>query len=1011
MIKNNDNLEYLENPEIFQINRDEAHSDHWFYEKMSDINLKEYMPLKQSLNGTWRFSYSKNLSNRVKDFYKDDFDISGFDYINVPGHIQLQGYDKPQYINTIYPWEGHDFLRPPYISKSYNPVGSYVRFFELEENLKDKKVFISFQGVETAFCLWINGNFVGYSEDTFTPAEFEISSFLKEERNKVAVEVYKRSSASWLEDQDFWRFSGIFRDVYLYAIPETHINDIFVKTDLYDNYKNANLKADIKLVGNNKCKISAYVKDNDGNKIASVEDIDFQENITINMDVKDIKLWSSEEPNLYTLYILVLKNSGELIEVVPQKVGFREFKMIDNIMTLNGKRVLFKGVNRHEFNARNGRAISKDDMIFDISILKQNNINSVRTSHYPNQSLWYSLCDEYGIYVIDETNLESHGSWQKLGKCEPSWNIPGNLKEWKGAVLDRAESMLERDKNHPSILIWSCGNESYAGEDIYEISEYFRRRDKSRLVHYEGVFWNRKYENTSDMESRMYAKAKEIEEYLKDNPKKPYISCEYMHSMGNSTGGMMKYTELEDKYKMYQGGFIWDYMDQALYRKTPQGREVLSYGGDFEDRPSDYNFSGNGLVYADRKVSPKMQEVKFLYSNVKLYPDKNGVKIKNDNLFINIDKYDLVYSVKKEEMILDEGITKVSLEAGSEKYFNLPFSNYNYNSELVYTVSLRLREKTLWADKGYEISYGQYIHNQHLKDSSSVDDKSKLKIIDGDGYIGVKGELFSAIFSKQEGGIVSLKYGAKEMITRLPKPIYYRATTDNDKGNGYDFRCAMWLGATNGQKYYDFEVNEEENKLNLKFKYNLPTHPGTDVEIDYEVEGCGRIKVKVHYIGIEGLPELPMLGLTFKLNNEFKYFKWYGKGPDENYIDRCEGAKLDVYESNSYKNLSKYLVPQECGNRTGTRWIKVQNADNEGLKFTYVDKPFEFSVLPYSMMQLEDALHLEDLNESNFTYVNIIGKQMGVGGDDSWGAPILEEFKIDSSKDLEYEFYISNALV
>ncbi|NRY62237.1 glycoside hydrolase family 2 TIM barrel-domain containing protein [Clostridium beijerinckii] len=1006
MINNKPSLDWLENPEIFRVNRIDAHSDHWFYEKFEDVKLEDTMPLKQNLNGKWRFSYSENPSLRIKEFYKDDFDIKGFDYIEVPGHIQLQGYDKCQYINTMYPWEGHDELRPPHISKTYNPVGSYVTFFEVKDELKNKQTFISFQGVETAFYVWVNGEFVGYSEDTFTPSEFDITDYLREGENKLAVEVYKRSSASWIEDQDFWRFSGIFRDVYLYAVPETHVNDISIKTDLYDDFKNAKLNAELKMIGNSETTVETYLEDKEGNKIAISEKIPFSDELTLYLDAQNINLWSAEEPNLYTLYILVNKKDGNLIEVVTQKIGFRHFEMKDKIMCLNGKRIIFKGVNRHEFSARRGRSITKEDMLWDIKFLKQHNINAVRTSHYPNQSLWYRLCDEYGIYLIDETNLESHGSWQKMGQIEPSWNVPGSLPQWQAAVLDRAASMVERDKNHPSVLIWSCGNESYAGEDIYQMSKYFRKKDPSRLVHYEGVTRCREFDDTSDMESRMYAKAAEIEEYLNDNPKKPYISCEYMHSMGNSTGGMMKYTELEDKYLMYQGGFIWDYGDQALYRKLPDGKEVLAYGGDFTDRPTDYNFSGNGLIYADRTISPKAQEVKYLYQNVKLEPDEKGVTIKNQNLFVNTDKYDLYYIVERDGKLIKDGYLNVSVAQGEEKYIELPIEKYNFLEEIVLTTSLRLAQATLWAEKGYEIAFGQKVIKEK-SDMNNHNSESKMKIIHGDVNIGVHGKDFKAIFSKQEGGIVSLRYNNKEFITRTPKTFYWRATTDNDRGNRHEFRCSQWLAATMGQKYVDFSVEEFDEKITLYYTYQLPTVPSTNVKITYEVSGEGIIKVNVKYKGVSGLPELPVLGMDFKLLAEFNSFSWYGMGPEENYIDRCEGAKLGIYESKPTENLSRYLVPQECGNRTGTRWVVVKNNNNEGLKFNYDKVPFEFSVLPYSNMELENALHIEELPSVNFTHVNIIGKQMGVGGDDSWGAPVLPEFCIDSSKDLEYSFTIS----
>ena len=505
-------IEWLENPEIFRVNRIDAHSDHLYFETLNEAEKLTELKLKQSLNGVWKFSYVENPENRIKEFYEKDFDCSEFTDINVPGHIQMQGFDRMQYINTLYPWDGREHLRPPYISKKYNPVGSYIKEFKVDEKLKGKKTFISFQGVETAFYVWVNGEFVGYSEDSFTPSEFEITDLLQEGKNRVAVEVYKRSSAIWLEDQDFWRFSGIFREVYLYAVPETHINDIFVKTYLSDDFTKANVEIDMKVIGKIRGTLDICVKNPEGKEVFNLTKYKINEKFSVNFALENVSLWSAENPELYNFCFVVRNENDEVVEAVPQKVGIRKFELKDGVMKLNGKRIVFKGVNRHEFNHKTGRAISKEDMLWDIKFMKQHNINAVRTSHYPNNSLWYKLCDEYGIYLIDETNLETHGSWMKMGKCEPSWNIPGNLPEWQGAVLDRAESMLERDKNHPSVLIWSCGNESYAGEVILNMTRYFHDRDNTRIVHYEGCFWNREYSDCSDIESRMYAKAKEIEE-------------------------------------------------------------------------------------------------------------------------------------------------------------------------------------------------------------------------------------------------------------------------------------------------------------------------------------------------------------------------------------------------------------------------------------------------------------------------------------------------------------------
>lgn len=1004
MKTHNPSLHWLTDPEVFQINRRDAHSDHWFYEKMEDINLEEEMPLKQSLNGQWKFSYAKNPHLRIKDFYKMDFDCSDFDNITVPGHIQMQGYDKNQYINTMYPWDGHDELRPPNISSRYNPVGSYVTSFTLKEELNNKPVYLSFQGVETAFYVWLNGEFVGFSEDSFTPSEFSISEYLREGENKLAVEVYKRSSASWIEDQDFWRFSGIFREVYLYGVPSTHIEDMFIKTELDSSYQHANLSIELVMSGDMDTYVIAELISKEKENI-NIGKYDSNENLYIQKTFDERRLWSAEDPYLYTVIFSIYGKDNQLIEVVPYKVGFRSFQMIDNKMHLNGKRILFKGVNRHEFNCDRGRAITKEDMLWDIRFLKQNNMNAVRTSHYPNASLWYHLCDEFGIYVMDETNLESHGSWQKMGECEPSWNVPGSLKEWKEAVVDRARSMLERDKNHPSILIWSCGNESYVGEDILAMSEYFHERDNTRLVHYEGVFWNRDFDHISDMESRMYAKPEDIEEYLKSDPKKPYISCEYMHAMGNSCGGMHLYAELEEQYPMYQGGFIWDYIDQAIRRVNDQKEEVLAYGGDFDDRATDYCFCTDGIVYADRTPSPKVQEVKALYENVKLIPDSHGVTILNRNLFISTKEYEFHIRVEQEGEKVYEDCLSIEVEAGEEKYSSLNYPDFEKKGEYSYNVSMVIKEDTIWAKRGHEISGGQTVIFYSKKPEKIVP-ASGLRIVRGDVNIGIHGSDFSALFSKQEGGLISLRYYGKEYITRVPKTTFWRATTDNDRGTGQDFRCGIWQIAGMYQKKVDFHMEETEEGVVIVYHYALPTTPMIQNVISYQVTADGKVSVTLQYDGADNLPEIPAFGMEFKLKEEYNQFKYYGYGPEENYIDRNFGARLGVYEDNATHNMSKYLIPQECGNRTKVRWLEVTNQSKEGLRFSYETEPFECSVLPFSAYELENAMHIEELPKVHYTWVRILAAQMGVGGDDSWGAPVHNQYLLPSNQKLGISFSI-----
>ena len=979
-------LEWLANPEIYEVNREKAHSDHTYTTK--DGNLR------QSLNGTWKFNYTEHPDSRPADFYKTDFDVTSFDDIIVPGHIQLQGYDKPQYVNTQYPWEGHEQLVPPQIPKKRNPVGSYVKFFDVDKELLGKETFISFQGVETAIYVWLNGEFVGYSEDSFTPSEFNITPYLKEKNNKLAVEVYRYSTASWLEDQDFWRFSGIFRDVYLYAVPEIHVRDMKVIAD-YD-YENGNgiLATELDIIGDSDYEIKLTLTDKNGIKV-------YEGNTAnVSASIPDIMPWSAEQPNLYTITAEISSDS-EIIETAETKIGFRTFELKDGIMCLNGKRIVFKGINRHEWNAEGGRVVTEDDMLWDIRFMKQNNINAVRTCHYPNNSLWYQLCDEYGIYLIAETNLESHGTWQKMGACEPSINVPASLPEWKEACLDRARSMYERDKNHASVLIWSCGNESYCGDDIAAMADYFHEVDKTRLVHYEGVVWNRKYDHITDMESRMYAKPDEVEEYLKQNTGKPYISCEYMHAMGNSLGGMKLYTDLEDKYEAYQGGFIWDYIDQSLYKDG-----VLVYGGDFDDRASDYGFCTNGIVYADRTYSPKVSEAKRLYSNIRMSLENGVLTVENRNLFVGTEGYIFKVTLEKEGEILVAEEHRLNISAGKKDSVKIGLEVPENGGEYVLTAYAVLAEDTIWAEKGHEISFAQQVVK--TPEITAPMTAHKAEIVYGDFCIGVNGEGFSMQFDKREGGVSSLVYNGVEYITRSPKVSFFRAHTDNDTGAGYPCENAQWQIAGKCAKLLGFETKENADSLEVTFKFLAPTVPSFEYKVTYIAYFDGRLGVKAEYDGVKGLSDMPVFAMDFKMKKQYDKFTFYGMGPDENYIDRNNGARLGVYTLTALENFTKYLNPQECGNRTGVRYVNVYEENGAGLNFTATENPFEMSVLPYNAYELDNAMHRDELPDPTYTWVRIAAKQMGVGGDDSWGAPVHKEFKINSEEAMSLEFIVSS---
>ena len=605
-------LNWLEDPRVFAVNRLDAHSDHTWHTPEGS--------LRQSLDGSWRFAYSPCPAARPADFWQADASLDGFAEIAVPGHIEMQGYGQIQYINTMYPWDGRHFLRPPQIPWDDTPVGSYVRTFTLDPALEGKRVCVSFQGVERAFYCWCNGRFVGYSEDSFTPADFDLTPFLQAGENRLCVEVYKNCSGSWLEDQDFFRFFGIFRPVYLYAKPALHIEDLWLRASLEPDNTTGVLAPRLRLSAADgaslegctlRCTVAAP-----GGAVLWDAPMPLREDGSGYVYGQPVRLpgirkWDHEDPALYTVTLTLRDAAGALQETVPYQTGFRRFGLREGVMELNGERIVFNGVNRHEWNPASGRAIGPEDMHRAIETFRRNHINAVRTCHYPDQTLWYELCDCNGIYMIDEANLESHGSWQKMGAVEPSWNVPGSLPEWRDCVVDRARSMFERDKNHTAILIWSCGNESYAGEDILAMSEFFRQNDPGRLVHYEGVFHCRAFDRISDMESRMYAKPEEIRAYLESGPAKPFILCEYMHDMGNSLGGMESYIRLLDD-PQYQGGFVWDYMDQALWQQGPRGRR-LGYGGDFGERPTDYAFSANGIVFADGTEKPAMQDLRYWY--------------------------------------------------------------------------------------------------------------------------------------------------------------------------------------------------------------------------------------------------------------------------------------------------------------------------------------------------------------------------------------------------------------
>lgn len=1019
-------IKKIHDPKFFKENCMAAHSDHVAYADEKEAEERK-SSFRLPLDGVWKFHYARNYAQTVSGFEAEDFDCKCWEDIRVPAHIQMEGYDIPQYVNIQYPWDGREDVWRDAVPSEFNPVASYVKYFTLPEGFRKSGLYISFQGVESGFALWLNGHYVGYSEDSFTPSDFDLTPYVKEGENKLAVQVFKWTSSSWCEDQDFYRFSGIFRSVYLYTMPKVHVYDLKVQPIVDEAVLNADLLVTMQMRGEGKARLTLTGSRNYSVLEEKEEQIIFSEELPVSegevhfeKEVKKPDLWSAEIPNLYTLTIECFDQNGERSELVSQRIGFRRFEMKDGIMTLNGKRIVFKGVNRHEFSSKTGRAVTREEVLKDIVTMKQNNINAIRTCHYPDASIIYDLCDEYGLYMIAENNLESHGSWDAAmhGSVPKDTIVPGDNMDWEPMMLDRVNSCYQRDKNHPAVLIWSVGNESYGGKVIFDMSEKFRALDPYRLVHYEGIFNDRRYEATSDMESQMYTSVENVKKFLAEHKEKPFIMCEYTHAMGNSCGAMHKYTDLTDTEPRYQGGFIWDYIDQSILKKDRYGKDFQAYGGDFLERPTDYNFSGNGICYGgDRDPSPKMQEVKFNYQNISILFEKEGkFTVVNKNLFANTDRFRCVAVLQKNGVVVKKQEIETAVPPLSTKDYEIPFAilraddkdqKKDTDAEYTLTVSFRLKEDMSWADAGHEVAFGQKIYKKIPAFHAS---EKPIRVVHGKVNIGVKGEDFDCLFSMLSGGLVSYRYAGKEMIEKIPMPNFWRAPVDNDNGSMAPARYAQWKIASmyishrNGGMFDNVptKVEEKDNTVTVTYTYFMPTTPAGKCQVSYTVFGDGTIETKLMYDPVEGLPDMPEFGMMFQFNADYDNLTWYGMGSEETYADRRHGAKLGIYSNKVADNMAKYLVPQECGNKVGVRYARIADAKGRGMMFE--GDELSFSALPYTPHELENAAHVYELPQVHHTIVRVALAQMGVGGDDSWGSLVHPEYHIDVTKPLEFTF-------
>ena len=1019
-------LAHLSDPTFFADNRLPAHSDHRCFADAAEAATGA-SSLEKCLNGVWKFHYAANPASTIPGFEAPGYDCSGWDDIAVPGHIQLAGapqrgglgYDAPQYVNVQYPWDGHETLAPGQAPARFNPVASYVTVFTLDAPLRDgERLTVTFNGAESALIVWLNGVYIGYACDSFTPSEFDLTDALVDGPNKLAAQVVKWCAASWIEDQDFYRFSGLFRDVVLHRRPACHAANIAVHWTLSDDFGVADIDVDVTLTGGT---VRATLAP--GTASATTADRVADTATALRVHVENPHLWSAEDPYLYDLAVEVLDDDGAVSEHIPLKVGLRRFGIEDGVLKINGERIVFKGVNRHEFGLQ-GRVMTREQTAADLLAAKAANINAIRTSHYPNNTFFYELCDQYGLYVIDEMNLESHGMWDYIMSRQLSAEaaLPGDRPEWLPALLDRAASLVARDRNHACVVMWSCGNESFGGTDILAVSDYFRAND-TRPVHYEGVHWDPRYPQTTDVESRMYTPAAEVEEHLKTHRDKPFVLCEYAHAMGNSFGAVADYTELAYREPLFQGGFIWDFADQAIRAHNRFGQPYFAYGGDLGDRPHDGDFCGDGIFFADHTPSPKIQEVRHVYQNFRIEIGGSSIAIENRHLFTNTNAYQCVVTLALEGKVLACATVDTAVPAGQTDTYPLPVVVPATPGEYTVDVSFRLRQDAPWAPAGHEVGWQQAVVTVgETRAARGGTGPGAPELIDGIHNFGVRGDRFSMLFSRTQPGPVSYRFGGREMLGTIPLPNFWHAPTANERGWAGPNRDGAWLLASryavpadnvfsrNGARVSNPDLTRHDDSWEVTYHYALPTVPASECDVSYRVYADGWVGVTAQVRPGDGLPDMPEFGLMFVTDAAYGRLRWYGDGPEECYRDRRGGARLGVYQAGVAEALTPYLRPQEAGSHTGVRWAEVSDDAGWGLRFE-ADAPgarfgrsMEFSALPWTPFEIENAAHQYELPPITRTVLRPALARRGVGGDNSWGAMTHPEWCLPTGP-LEFRFW------
>ncbi|MGA1976394.1 MAG: glycoside hydrolase family 2 TIM barrel-domain containing protein [Bacteroidales bacterium] len=984
-----------------------------------------------SLDGTWKFHLSKSPDHRPLWFFKDDYDTRDWDNIQVPSNWEMKGYDVPIYVNITYPFKKN----PPFIQHDYNPVGSYKRSFKIPSSWRNKEVFLQFGAVASAFYVWVNGKLVGYSQDSKTPAEFDITKFIRHGKNSLAVEVYRWCDGSYLEDQDFWRMSGIQRTVFLHARPKTFIRDFFADADLTNSYTDGLLRLDVDLAkkgGNdNAFVVSALLFDN-GRKIYSeskeVKLTDNKAAVKFEKIFPAIKKWTAETPNLYSLVLTLRNKDGNILESVSSGVGFRKVEIKNSRLLINGTAIRIKGTNMHEHDQVNGHVVDEALILKDICMMKSNNINAVRTSHYPQQELWYEMCDRYGLYLIDEANIESHG----MGYDKDV--TLADKPEWALAHLDRMQRMVERDKNHPSVIIWSLGNEAGDGHNFLADYKWTKNRDNTRPVQYEraGQSTNAT-ERHSDIFCPMYPKIEELEEYAENNKNdRPLIMCEYAHAMGNSTGNLQDYWDVIEKYPVLQGGLIWDWVDQGILRKDDNGEKYWAYGGDFgeEGVPSDGNFCINGLTWPDRTGKPGLNEVSKVYQYIGFEPVnlENGlIRIRNKYDFTSLSEFNFDWEIVSDGKIIQSGkLSFPDFKPKTETIVKLPLKKIIAGSGSEYFLNIRATRSDEW-----NLVPGDHIYAtaqfEMPQRGAPVKLKSDNQAILQEKCVGnnlnVSGTDIKLVFNLETGRLQSFTFKGRELILKGPEPDFWRAPTDNDYGYGMDTLLAVWKKAGENAVVKKIDINQPEmGKVTVVFRYDIRDGKGKKIagySTVYTILGSDDVIVSNSFEKLSGsVPEIPRMGMQMQLPEEFSNLKWFGRGPYENYCDRKSSAEVGLYESTVADQYVPYVRPQENGYKTDTRWITLTDDNGTGILVSG-DPLFCFAALnnihddfesPGKLSQYrKDArsanTHINSVRPRELVNLNIDLGQMGVGGDNSWGAPVHPKYRLRERR-YQYTFRI-----